>query len=156
VAWFFVRVPKGREPYVQKRVPTWRSPIRGDDGRWITSHVINQDIVAWVGQGRIADRTKEHLRSSDIGVTLMRNRFFEEIEAMAAGKEPGGIIRSANEAQCITLPNMARELNTEGIPIADFQKDPILRQRLKEFRHHFGQPTEVRREFAEAMGIPGA
>jgi 5,5'-dehydrodivanillate O-demethylase len=76
VAWFFVRVPKGREPYVQERVPTWKSPIRDENGRWITSHVINQDIVAWVGQGRIADRTKEHLRSSDIGITVMRNRFF--------------------------------------------------------------------------------
>ena len=153
VAWFFMRVPKGREPYVQERVPTWKSPIQDDNGRWITSHVINQDIVAWVGQGRIADRTKEHLRSSDIGITMMRNRFFEEIEAMAAGKEPGGIIRSANAAQCIALPNMARELNTEGLTLAEFDKDPILRQRLKEFRHHYGQPAEVRREFVEAMGI---
>jgi 5,5'-dehydrodivanillate O-demethylase len=141
---------------VQERVPTWTSPIRGADGRWITSHVINQDIVAWVGQGRIADRTKEHLRSSDIGVTMMRSRFFAEIEAMAAGKEPGGIIRSANAAACIALPNMAREFNTGGIPLADFDKDPILRQRLKEFRHHFGQPPDVRREFVAAMGIPGA
>jgi hypothetical protein len=24
---------------------------------------------------------------------------------------------------------------------------------LKEFRHHYGQPAEVRREFVEAMGI---
>ena len=155
VAWFFVRVPKGREPYVQERVPTWKSPIKDENGRWITSHVINQDIVAWVGQGRIADRTKEHLRSSDIGITMMRNRFFEEIEAMAAGKEPGGIIRSANEAQCIALPNMARELNTEGLTLAEFDNDPLLRQRLKEFRHHYGQPAEVRREFVEAMGISG-
>jgi len=118
--------------------------------------VINQDIVAWAGQGRIADRTKEHLRSSDIGVTMMRGRFFAELDAIAAGKEPGGIIRSANEAQCIPLPNMARELNTEGVPLADFDKDPILRQRLKEFRHHYGQPQEVRRAFVEAMGISGA
>ena len=93
VAWFFVRVPKGREPYVQNSVPTWKSPIRGEDGRWITSHVINQDIVAWVGQGAIADRTQEHLRSSDIGITMMRNRFFEEIEAIKAGREPKGVIR---------------------------------------------------------------
>ena len=50
---------------------------------------------------------------------------------------------------------MARELNTEGIALADFDKDPILRQRLKEFRHHYGQPAEVRRAFAEAMGIGG-
>ena len=48
---------------------------------------------------------------------------------------------------------MARELNTEGIPLAEFQNDPLLRQRLKEFRHHYGQPPEVRRAFAEAMGI---
>jgi len=146
-------VPKGREPYVQKHVPAWRSPIRDDSGRWITSHVINQDIVAWVGQGRIADRTKENLRSSDVGIALMRSRFFKEIEAMADGREPGGVIRSANEAACIPLPNMAREQNTEGLVLADFEKDPLLRQRLKEFRHHYGQPPEVRREFVEAMGI---
>jgi 5,5'-dehydrodivanillate O-demethylase len=117
--------------------------------------VINQDIVAWVGQGRIADRTKENLRSSDIGITMMRNRFFQEMDAVAAGKEPAGIIRSANAAACIALPNMAREFNTEGIALADFDKDPILKQRLKEFRHHYGQPPQVRRAFVEAMGIAG-
>jgi 5,5'-dehydrodivanillate O-demethylase len=153
VAWFFVRVPKGREPYVQRRVPTWRSPIRGDDGRWITSHVINQDIVAWVGQGAIADRTRENLRSSDLGIALMRSRFFEELEAIKAGRDPKGVIRNPNRAQCIDLPDMAREVNVEGITLAQFQDDPLLRQRLKEFRHHFGQPPEVRRAFLEAMGL---
>ncbi len=142
-------------PYVQERVPTWVSPIKDENGRWISSHVINQDIVAWVGQGRIADRTKENLRSSDIGITMMRNRFFQEIDAVAAGKEPAGVIRSANAAACIALPNMAREFNTEGIALADFDKDPILRQRLKEFRHHYGQPPAVRRAFVEAMGLTG-
>ena len=153
VAWFFVRVPKGREPYVQNSVPTWKSPIQGEDGRWITSHVINQDIVAWVGQGTIADRTQEHLRSSDIGITMMRNRFFEEIEAIKAGRDPKGVIRDPSKAQAIDLPDMARELNTQGITLAEFQNDPLLRQRLKEFRHHYGQPPEVRAAFAEAMGI---
>jgi hypothetical protein len=56
-------------------------------------------------------------------------------------------------ARCIELPNMAREQNTIGLARADFDKDPILRQRLKEFRHHYGQPKEVRRAFAEAMGV---
>src|SRR5207248_352624 len=49
VCWFFMRVPKGREPYVQGKVPAWQSPIRDENGRWISSHVINQDIIAWVG-----------------------------------------------------------------------------------------------------------
>ncbi len=155
VGWFFMRVPRGRESYVQQRVPVWKSPIRDQDGRWITSHVINQDIVAWVGQGRIADRTKENLRSSDIGIAMMRKRFFAEFEAIAAGKEPGGVIRSVNQARCIPLPDMARRFNIEGIPLADYDKDPILRQRLREFRHLYGQPPEVRREFVEAMGIGG-
>jgi 5,5'-dehydrodivanillate O-demethylase len=155
VAWFFVRVPKGREPYVQERVPTWWSPIKGPDGRWITSHVINQDIVAWAGQGTIADRTRENLRSSDIGITMMRQRFFAELEAIKQGRDPWGVIRDKERAQGIELPDMARELNTEGIPIEEFQNDPLLRQRLKEFRHHAGQPPEVRRAFCEAMGIAG-
>jgi len=153
VAWFFVRVPKGREPYMQKSIPTWFSPIKGPDGRWITSHVINQDIVAWVGQGTIADRTKEHLRSSDVGITMMRGRFFEELEAIKAGRDPKGVIREPGRANNLALPDMARELNTIGIPLAEFQNDPLLKQRLKEFRHHFGQPPEVRRAFEQAMGI---
>jgi 5,5'-dehydrodivanillate O-demethylase oxygenase subunit len=156
VAWFFVRVPKGREPYVQEKVPTWVSPIKDANGRWISSHVINQDIVAWVGQGTISDRTKENLRSSDVGITMMRQRFFQEMEAVAAGRDPWGVIRSANAAQCIELPNMNREVNTEGITLAEFEQHPLLKQRLKEFRHHIGQPPEVRRAFEEAMGIAPA
>jgi hypothetical protein len=39
------------------------------------------------------------------------------------------------------------------LTLAEFDKDPILRQRLKEFRHHYGQPAAVRRAFVEAMGI---
>jgi 5,5'-dehydrodivanillate O-demethylase len=153
VGWFFVRVPKERDPYVQERVPTWRSPIKDENGRWISSHVINQDIVAWVGQGAISDRTKENLRSSDVGVTMMRQRFFEEMEKVKQGQDPWGVIRSANAAQCIELPNMSREINTDGITLAEFDQHPLLKQRLKEFRHHVGQPPEVRRAFAEAMGV---
>ena len=85
VAWFFMRVPKGREPYVQDSVPTWVSPIKDEQGRWISSHVINQDIIAWVGQGRIADRTKENIGASDLGIAMIRKRLFDDLDAIAAG-----------------------------------------------------------------------
>ena len=88
VAWFFMRVPKGREPYVQDKVPTWVSPIKDENGRWISSHVINQDIIAWVGQGTIADRTKENLGASDLGIAMIRKRFFDELDAMGAARSP--------------------------------------------------------------------
>jgi 5,5'-dehydrodivanillate O-demethylase len=153
ISWFFMRVPKGREPYVQGEVPTWESPVRDADGRWIVSHVINQDIVGWVGQGRIADRAKENLRSSDIGIVEMRKRFFADLERVAAGKDPSGILRDPVQAACVPLPDVMRKYNVEGVPLADYDKHPLLRERLAGFRHHYGQPPEVRRAFAAAMGI---
>ena len=84
---------------------------------------------------------------------MMRNRFFEELEAIKAGRDPKGVIRDPAKARSVDLPDMARELNTQGITLAEFQHDPLLRERLKEFRHHYGQPPEVRAAFAEAMGI---
>jgi len=153
IAWFFMRVPKGREPYVQERIPTWISPIKDTDGRWISSHVINQDIAAWVGQGRIADRTKENLRSSDVGISMMRQRFFAEMEAVAMGRDPMGVIRDPAVAKNVQLPNMMREINTEGLPLEEMTKHPLLGPRLEAFRFHKGQPPDVRRDFENAMGI---
>ena len=153
IAWFFMRVPKGREPYVQERIPTWTSPIKDTDGRWISSHVINQDIAAWVGQGRIADRTKENLRSSDVGISMMRQRFFAEMEAVAMSRDPMGVIRDPVVAKNVQLPNMMREINTKGLPLEEMTKHPLLGPRLEAFRFHKGQPPDVRRDFENAMGI---
>jgi hypothetical protein len=65
------------------------------------------------------------------------------------------VLRDPAKAQRIDLPDMARELNIEGVPLAEFQNDALLKQRLREFRHHYGQPPEVRAAFMEAMGISG-
>src|SRR5262249_28169804 len=105
VAWFFVRVPTDREPYVQDGIPTWVSPVRDDKGEWIVSHIINQDIVGWASQGRIADRSHENLRSSDIGITMMRKRFFEDLDRIAKGQDPSSIVRDPSVAKCIALPD---------------------------------------------------
>src|SRR5258708_11897649 len=91
-----MRVPKGGEPYVQDSVPTWMSPIKDENGRWITSHVINQDIIAWVGQGRIADRTKENIGASYLGIAMIRKRLFAEHEDVAHGTGPKVIIARSN------------------------------------------------------------
>jgi 5,5'-dehydrodivanillate O-demethylase len=155
VCWFFMRVPKGREPYVQDKVPTWHSPIKDDNGRWITSHVINQDILAWVGQGTIADRSKETLGASDLGIAMMRKRYFEDLEALTAGREPKAVIRNPNVARCVELPNITKTTSVDGITLAEHENYPLLKARLKGFRHCYGQPHEVRRAFEDAMGIAG-
>ena len=36
-------------------------------------------------------------------------------------------------------------------PLADYNKHPLLRERLAGFRHHYGQPPEVRRAFGERL-----
>jgi 5,5'-dehydrodivanillate O-demethylase len=155
VAWFYMRVPKGREPYVQERVPVWVSPIKDETGRWITSHVINQDIIAWAGQGTIADRTKETLGASDRGIAMIRKRFFDELEAVARGEEPKGLIRNPNVAKFVELPFFGKKVQIEGIKLEDYKNYPLLNSRLSGFRHHFGQPPEVRQAFVQAMGIVG-
>ena len=51
VAWFNDPVP-GSAPFVQERIPYWFGPVTDPvTGRYITSHVMNQDFVAWLGQG---------------------------------------------------------------------------------------------------------
>ncbi|MDB5571828.1 MAG: phthalate 4,5-dioxygenase [Hyphomicrobiales bacterium] len=153
IGWFYARVPKEAEPYRQKHIPHWRGPIRQPDGRWISSHVINQDIIAWVGQGAIADRSKENLGASDRGIALIRNRFFDELEAVAAGRDPKGLIRDPEEAKLVQLPIAERRNFLEGKPLAEFFKHPYYSKRLKDFPWHFGQPEAVRKAFCEAMGV---
>ena len=46
-------------PTCRASIPSWEGPVTDPlTGRWVTSHVMNQDFVAWVGQGTIADRTQ--------------------------------------------------------------------------------------------------
>jgi 5,5'-dehydrodivanillate O-demethylase len=156
LCWFFTRVPKEREPYRQNRIPAWYGPIRDSRGRWITSHIINQDIVAWVGQGRIADRTREHLGSSDRGIAMIRNRFFLEMQAVAEGREPKGIIRDPEVAKRVKLPVATPKAWTEGMPWEQWQKHPYFGRRIRGFPWQYGQPAEVWNEYAAAIGFDPA
>jgi hypothetical protein len=73
VTWAFTRVPQEREPYVQQSIPAWHGPVKDPEtGRWISSHVMNQDFLMWCGQGAVAERSKEYLATSDRGVVLIR------------------------------------------------------------------------------------
>jgi hypothetical protein len=59
--------------------------------------VIRQDEMAWVGQGPISDREHEHLVSSDKGVMLYHNLIWENVEKVARGEDPMGVIRDPEE-----------------------------------------------------------
>ena len=154
VTWAFNRVPNEREPYVQNRIPTWHGAIKDPEtGRWISSHVMNQDFIAWVGQGTVADRTKEYLGASDKGITMMRRRFLADIDAIAAGKDPKATIRDPKVNECVTLPIALRKQLIEGMPREQMLKTPPIAQQLKDYVFQAGQPAEIRSAFADAFGI---
>jgi 5,5'-dehydrodivanillate O-demethylase oxygenase subunit len=160
VGWFFDRVPNEQEPYVQDRIPYWTSPIKDPvTGRWITSHIMNQDFVAWVGQGTVADRTQEHLGESDRGVVMMRRRLLEEAERVAQGAEPKALVRDAERNRCVRLPIIGREHFVNGSSRVEQEtsqkRTPGLPARGG-FPFLAGQPAEVRAAYEQAMGLaPG-
>jgi 5,5'-dehydrodivanillate O-demethylase oxygenase subunit len=156
VSWFFSRVPTGREPYAQPddEIPTWHSPIRDPvTGRWITTHIMQQDFVAWVGQGTIADRSKENLGNSDRGIVMMRRQLFNDIEAVAAGKDPKAVIRDPAINHRIALPVVDRQLLTQGLSRDELANDPRAAALLTRFAWQAGQPEDVRQAQAAAFGI---
>ena len=153
VTWSFIRLPQESEPYEQDVIPSWYSPIKDSNGRWISTHIINQDIVAWVGQGRITDRTRENLGASDRGVALLRRRLLEDIDAVAKGCDPKGVIRDPAANHRIFLPSDHRWFFLEGLPLAEFKREPKWQKLLTQFVFHAGQPDEVRRAYELAAGV---
>ena len=154
ICWFFSRVPTDVGDYQQKRIPTWYGQIKGPDGRWITSHIINQDIVGWVGQGAIADRSQEKLGMSDVGITKMRQRLFSDLEAVAHGRDPSGIIRDADRARCVALPIAVPGLHRDGVSLEEMKAHPVLKGRMHGNRWVYGQPLDVFNDYMDAMGLP--
>jgi 5,5'-dehydrodivanillate O-demethylase len=157
ICWHFSRVPREREPYVQNTIPTWQGPIADPaTGRWITSHVMNQDFVTWVGQGRIADRAREYLAPSDRGIVMIRRRFLDDIDAIEAGRDPKAVIRDPDVNRAIPLPVAEREPLIDGFARAEIMRDPLSRRGLQGYIFQAGQPQQVRQAFLAAMGFTEA
>ena len=154
VTWSFERVPREREPYVQERIPAWKGPVHDPEtGRWISTHIMNQDFIAWVGQGRIADRTQEHLGPSDKGILMQRARFLADIAAIAEGRDPKATIRDLEVNRCIKLPVAERHRLTTGLSREELLRHPVASRQLMGYIFQQGQPAEVRREFLNAVGF---
>jgi 5,5'-dehydrodivanillate O-demethylase len=135
VGWFVDPLP-GDDPFEQERIPCWTAPIADEKtGRWIDTHIMNQDFIAWVGQGVTADRTREHLGESDRGVLLMRKKMFEQVELVKAGGDPLGTIRAEAQNHHVHLPMVTERRPTPG------QAGP------PSFPFLAGQPREVAEEF---------
>jgi 5,5'-dehydrodivanillate O-demethylase len=97
------RPPAGAAP-PQASIPVYEVPWRDAQGNFIVDFVDGQDIMAWVTQGRIADRTRERLLATDRGLTLYRRLLMEQLDEVRAGRDPMGVIRDPEENRVIELP----------------------------------------------------
>ena len=84
-----VRAP-GEAP---KPVAISEVPYVHKNGRLVVETINGQDMMAWVTQGEISDRTTERLGTSDKGVILFRNLLLKQIEKVERGEDPMGVIR---------------------------------------------------------------
>jgi 5,5'-dehydrodivanillate O-demethylase len=83
-------------------------------GKLIANTIPAQDAVAWVGQGPISDRTREHLATSDRGVVLYHKLLTEQMERVERGLEPMAVIHDRAENEPMI------ELDREGKTLSAF------------------------------------
>ncbi len=98
------------------KVHIYDVPFKDEKGEFILDNVDGQDMMAWLTQGVIADRTLEHLGSSDQGIAIYRRVLRREIKKVEEGLDPLGIIRDEAKNRRIDLPNERKKhYNSEGL-----------------------------------------
>jgi 5,5'-dehydrodivanillate O-demethylase oxygenase subunit len=116
--WYNAYVPpKGADvpAHLRETVHVYDVPYLDEHGEFIVDNVDGQDMMAWVTQGPIADRTRENLGSSDKGVAMYRRVLRREIKKMQQGQDPMGIVRDPARNQRIDLPNERKKHhNSDG------------------------------------------
>jgi 5,5'-dehydrodivanillate O-demethylase oxygenase subunit len=110
VMWTLLPLP-GNKPFEQDKIPHFKVELFDrSTGEWLRTRFLNQDCLAWVGQGNVADRTNERLGLSDQGVIRMRRRFFDDLDALAAGRDPSAVLRAPAPNTRLPLPLMSDQI----------------------------------------------
>ncbi|HEX3246814.1 MAG TPA: Rieske 2Fe-2S domain-containing protein [Chloroflexota bacterium] len=102
--------PLGLGEDVQKStdIPIWENPYQHDNGRLIVETVNGQDMMAFLTQGPISLREAERLGTSDKGVILFRSIVFEQMEKVARGEDPLGVLRDPADDVMIRIPRESK------------------------------------------------
>ncbi|MBI2149077.1 MAG: hypothetical protein HYU27_00530 [Acidobacteria bacterium] len=85
---------------------------------------------------------------------MLRKRFLDDLETVAAGGDPKAVIRDTQVNKCLALPIAERRALIEGLPWDEMIKHPFLgRELIDGYPFQSGQPDDIRRLFEDAMGI---
>jgi 5,5'-dehydrodivanillate O-demethylase len=116
--WFNAYVPpQGVEvpKHLLEKVHTYEVPFIDDKGEYIVDNVDGQDMMAWISQGAIADRSLENLGATDKGIVMYRRMLKREMQKVQAGIDPMGIVRDSARNERIDLPNEKKKHhNSDG------------------------------------------
>lgn len=117
--WFTAFMPpeSGTVPrHLLEKIYTYEVPWKDEKGEFIMDNVDGQDMMAWITQGPIADRTREKLGASDQGIAIYRRILRREIQKVQEGLDPIAIIRDEARNEWIDLPNERKKHhNSDGL-----------------------------------------
>lgn len=114
--WYHAYVPPSGAnvpPRLLDRVHIHDVPIK-DGNKYRIDHVDGQDMMAWLTQGRIADRTNESLGKSDVGIAMYRRMLKQQIRKVQEGHDPIGTLRDPAQNVRIDLPNENNKKHFRG------------------------------------------
>jgi 5,5'-dehydrodivanillate O-demethylase oxygenase subunit len=106
VVWYWTRPRQpGTSPQSPHAIHVAENPYKHANGRLVVETVNGQDMMAWVTQGEISDRSTERLGTSDEGVILYRNMLEENICKVERGEDPMAVVRDpAKNEPMIVIP----------------------------------------------------
>ena len=97
------------------KLHTYEVPFKDERGEFIMDNIDGQDMMAWITQGPIADRTREQLGASDQGLVMYRRALRREMMKVQEGLDPMGVLRDPARNVCIDLPHEKKKHhNSDG------------------------------------------
>jgi 5,5'-dehydrodivanillate O-demethylase len=133
--WYSCYRPlKGGSAPTQTDIPLYEVPWRDAKGNYITDFVDGGDIMVWVTQGPIADRTHELLVGSDQGIVMYRKLLLDQARIVNEGGDPMGVIRDFEENRLIAFAQEANKFGAgeaflrEAIEMSHVRYSPIKQQ----------------------------
>ncbi len=101
--------------HLRAKVHTYDVPFRDAQGEFIMDNIDGQDMMAWITQGTVADRSRENLGASDKGIAIYRRVLRREMKKVQQGLDPMGVLRDAARNTRIELPTEGKKHhNSDG------------------------------------------
>jgi 5,5'-dehydrodivanillate O-demethylase len=83
---------------LRERIPYYEVRYLDDNGDNIRDNIDAQDVMAWISQGRIYQRSNEALGTTDRGIILFRKMLERELKKVEAGQDPMNVFRTPGPA----------------------------------------------------------